>query len=145
MLMAVEAEWFRAFVERSLQQVWGLEELVQDEDGDYAFGDDETTAWVSVESERELGVCVWSYAAYQVKGSLSVLREVNDLNMGSRLCKVVWSNGLVRVELRLPADQVSAESLARACGHVEGVTSDIGQMFAVVHGGESALAEPHAS
>ena len=46
--MAVEAEWFRAFVERSLQTVWALDEIVQDDDGDYAFGADETMAWVSV-------------------------------------------------------------------------------------------------
>ena len=42
----------------------------------------------------------------------------------------------VCAELRLPADQVSAESLERTCGHVQAMTSDIGQMFALVHGGE---------
>jgi hypothetical protein len=143
--MAAEADWFRAFVELALQQAWGLPQVVRDADGDYAFGEDEAMAWVSVESAAGLGVCVWSYAAQRVKGSLGVLREVNELNMGSRLCKVTWSAGLIRVELRLPADQVSAASLARACEHVEGVTSDIGQMFAVVHGGENALARPRAS
>ena len=143
--MADQAEWFGAFVERSLQQVWDSPEVVQDEDGDYPFSDGSTTAYVSVEPAPGLGVCVWSYAAHGVKGAASVLREVNDLNMQSRLCKVMWRSGSIRVELRLPADQVSAEALARACGHVEGTASDIGQMFAVVHGGESALAEPRAS
>jgi len=33
----------------------------------------------------------------------------------------------------------------RACWHVDGTASDIGAMFAVVHGGESVLAEPRAS
>ena len=143
--MADEAEWFRAFVERSLQQVWELPEVVHDDDGDYPFGDESTTAYVTVEEEQGLGVCVWSYAARGVKGTVRVFREVNDLNISSRLCKVMWRDGVIRVELRLPADQVSAQSLARACGHVEGITSDIGQMFAVVHGGESALAESQAS
>lgn len=143
--MAVKATWFRAFVERSLQQVWGSSEVFKDADGDYPFGGEGLTAWVSVESSPGLGVCVWSYAAFGVKRSASVLREVNDLNLGSRLCKVLWRNGGVRVELRLPADQVSVKSLRRACSHVAGVTSDIGQMFAVVHGGESALAETQAS
>jgi hypothetical protein len=143
--MADQDDWFRAFVERSLQEVWEEPEIVQDDDGDYAFGDDSRRAYVSVEPAPLAGVCVWSYAAHGVKGSASVLREVNDLNMGSRLCKVVWCQGLIRVELRLPADQVSAASLARACGHVQGCKSDIGQMFAVVHGGEDVLAEPRAS
>jgi hypothetical protein len=88
---------------------------------------------------------VWSYAAYQVKGSASVLREINELNMRSWLCKVVWRDGLIRVEQRLAADVVSVESLGRACWHVDGTASDIGAMFAVVHGGESVLAEPRAS
>jgi hypothetical protein len=143
--MADQADWFTAFVEQSLQQAWGLPELVQDGDGDFPFGDGSTTAYVTVEPAPGLGVCVWSYAAHRVKGSLSVLREVNDLNMGSHLCKVMWRDGFIRVERRLPADQVSVESLGRACGHVKGCTSDIGDLFAVVHGGESALAESQAS
>jgi hypothetical protein len=143
--MADLADWFRAFVECSLQQAWGLQELVQDGDGDFPFGDGSTTAYVTVEPAPGLGVCVWSYAAYGVKGSLRVLREVNDLNMASDLCKVMWANGCIRVELRVPADQVSAESLGRACGHVNGCTSHIGDLFALVHGGESALAESQAS
>jgi hypothetical protein len=143
--MADEAEWFRAFVERSLQQMWELPEVVKDGDGDYPFGDESTTAYVTVEEEQGLGVCVWSYAARGVKGTVRVLREVNDLNISSRLCKVMWRDGAGRVGGRLPADQVSAQSLERACGHVEGIASDIGQMFAVVHGGESALAESQAS
>jgi len=143
--MADEAQWFRAFVERSLQEVWDSPKVVQDEDGDYPFGDDSMTAYVTVEREQGLGVCVWSYAARGVKGAVGVLREVNDLNIQSRLCKVTWRNGLIRVELRLPADQVSVESLERACGHVRGIASDVGQMFAVVHGAVDAPAVPQAS
>lgn len=143
--MADEADWFRAFVERSLQQVFESLEVEQDGDGDYPFEMGGVTAYVTVESEPGLGVCVWSYAAHGVKASVSVLREVNDLNRGSRLCKVMWCGGGIRVELRLPADQVSEESLERACGHVEGIASDIGQMFAVVHGGVDAPAVPRAS
>ena len=143
--MADQADWFRAFVERSMQEVLESPEVVQDGDGDYPFTDGSSMTYVTVEPAPGLGVCVWSYAARQVKGSARVLREVNDLNMGSWLCKVMWRSGLIRVEQRLPADQVSAESLGRACWHVDGAASDIGQMFAVVHGGESALAEPRAS
>jgi len=47
-----------------------------------------------------------------------------------------------REELTHMADQAD---WFRACWHVDGTASDIGAMFAVVHGGESVLAEPHAS
>lgn len=33
----------------------------------------------------------------------------------------------------------------RACWHVDGTASDNGATFAVVHGGESVVAEPQAS
>jgi hypothetical protein len=143
--MADQADWFRAFVERSMQEVLESPEVEPDEDGDYPFTDGSSMTYVSVDPEPGLGVCVWSYAAYQVKGSASVLREINELNMRSWLCKVVWRDGLIRVEQRLAADMVSVESLCRACWHVDGTASDIGAMFAVVHGGESVLAEPRAS
>ena len=143
--MADQAEWFRAFVERSLQEVWESPEIVQDDDGDYPFGDEDAMSYVTVEAGSHLGVCVWSYAAFGVKGTAGVLREVNDLNMAAGLCKAVWHQGVIRVELRLPADQVSVESLQRACWHVNGMTSSVGEMFAVVHRGEGAMAEPQAS
>jgi hypothetical protein len=143
--MADRADWFRAFVEQSLQEVFETSEVVRDGDGDYPFGDGSLTAYVTLEPVPALGVCVWCYPAHRVKGSLSVLREVNELNMGSALCKVMWCNGLIRVELRLPADQVSAESLGRACGHVRSCMSSIGDLFAVVYGGESARTESNAS
>ena len=143
--MADQADWFRAFVERSLQEVWESSEVFQDEDGDYPYSDGSAMAYVSIDPEPKLGVCVWSYAAHGVKGSVSVLRELNDLNTGARLCKVMWHDGAIRVELRLPADQVFVESLERACGHVQAMTSDIAELFAVVHGGKMVLAEPEAS
>lgn len=143
--MADQDEWFRAFVERSLQEVWEEPQVVPDDDGDYAFAGLGPMAYVSIEPAPERGVCVWGYAAHGVKVSARVLREVNDLNMGARLCKVVWCEGVVRVELRLPADQVSVESLERACGHVQRCTTDIGPVLAAVHGGESVLARPRAS
>lgn len=143
--MADHDDWFRAFVERSLQEVWEAPKVVGDDDGDYPYGEEGLIGFVSVEPAPVRGVCVWSYAAHGVKGTAGVLREVNDLNMGSWLCKVMWCQDSIRVEMRLPADQVSVESLERACGHVQGMTRDIGEMFAVVHGDASALVQPQAS
>ena len=64
--MADQAEWFRAFVERSLQGVWESPELVQDDDGDDPFGAEDALSYVTVESGCHLGVCVWSHAALGV-------------------------------------------------------------------------------
>ena len=94
--MADQAEWFRAFVERSLQEVWESPELVQDDDGDYPFGDEDAMSYVTVESGSHLGVCVWSYAACGVKGTAGVLSEVNDLNKTAGRCHSVLKQGGMR-------------------------------------------------
>ena len=49
-------------------------------------------------------------------------------------------DGRVWVEVRLPADQVSARSLARAARQVCSVADDIGSLFADVHGGSTPFA-----
>ena len=82
-----------AFVGGAVQEVWESPEPVRAGDGDYPFGDGDSLSYVTVETGWRLGVCVWSYAAHDVKGSASVLREINDLNLASALCKAVWHGG----------------------------------------------------
>ena len=53
--MADQADWFGAFVERSLRQAWGLPELVRNGDGDFPFGDGSTTATSPSSRRRDSG------------------------------------------------------------------------------------------
>ena len=136
----VQAQWFRAWVERILQDLWGHEHVSTDADGDYPFRSDTAACYVSVEDDPSLAVCVWGVAAHGLKPTLRVLREVNELNSQMRLGKVYLVGGQVRVECRLPADVVTASLLDRACAAVGSVAGDIGAMFAVVHGGATPFA-----
>jgi hypothetical protein len=131
--------WFRAHVERLLMDHFETSSLVVDADGDVPFHQGSSACFVSV-VQRPLGVRVWGLAAMGIKPTAGALREVNELNQRASLAKVVLVDGRVWVELRLPADQVSARSLARACGQVCSVADDIGSLFAGVYGGSTPFA-----
>lgn len=132
--------WFRAFVERLLMEEFQTQELVVDEDGDVPFHSGSSACYVTVEHEPYLGVRVWGIAALGIRPTVGALREVNELNHRSSLTKIALVGDRVRVDLRLPADQVTARSLGRACGQVCSVSDDIGALFAGVYGGSTPFA-----
>jgi hypothetical protein len=129
--------WFRAFVERLLMAQFDTCELVVDVDGDVPFRDGSAACWVSLETRPAMAVRVWGIAADGIRPTAAALREVNDLNERAGLAKVTLVGGRVVVEVRLPADQVSARSLSRACGHVVGMADEVGVLFAGVFGGST--------
>ena len=131
--------WFRAYVERLLLDHFETSSLIVDADGDVPFHQGSSACYVSV-VQRPLGVRVWGLAAVGIKPTAGALREVNELNQRASLVRVVLVGGRVWVEVRLPADQVSARSLARACRQVCSVADDIGSLFADVHGGSTPFA-----
>jgi hypothetical protein len=129
--------WFRTFVERLLMAQFDTPELVVDVDGDVPFRDGSAACWVSIETRPAMAVRVWGIAADGIRPTAAALREVNDLNERAGLAKVTLVRGRVVVEVRLPADQVSARSLSRACGHVVGMADEVGVLFAGVFGGST--------
>jgi hypothetical protein len=110
--------------------------LLKDDDGDVPFSKGTSACFVSVE-RRRLGVRGWGMAAMGIKPTAAALREVNELNQQATLAKVVLAGDRVWVEVRLPADQVSARSLRRACQQVCTIADDIGSLFAGVYGGST--------
>ena len=134
--------WFRAFVERLLMAEFETDELIVDVDGDVPFHSGSAACWVSTETRGTMAVRVWAVAAEGIRPTAAALREVNDLNARAALAKVVLVGGRVVVELRLPADQVAAASLARACRHVVGLADEVGVLFAGVFGGSTPFPVP---
>jgi type III secretion system-like peptide-binding chaperone len=128
--------WFGAYVDRLLMEQFDTTTLLKDDDGDVPFSKGTSACFVSVE-RRRLGVRVWGMAAMGIKPTAAALREVNELNQQATLAKVVLAGDRVWVEVRLPADQVSARSLRRACQQVCTIADDIGSLFAGVYGGST--------
>src|ERR1700710_1657720 len=125
----------RSHLERCLQDVWDVNRLEQDPDGDYPFRDKTCVGWVRVEPERPALVRVFVHAAYQVKRSAALLAEINTLNGRSRLATVSWSDGVVSVSCASPGESLDRMGLRLALDSVTRVAEDISELIATVFGG----------
>ena len=84
-------------------------------------------------------VRVFAHAAYEVKSSAALFKEINALNARSRLATVSWSSGVVSVHAALPAEPLDRPSLRLALDMVSCVADDIGELTAAVFGGAFAV------
>ena len=127
----------RSHVERCLQDIWGVPELVVDEDGDYHFRHGTAACWVSLDGTAGDGVRVIANAAVGLKPSARLLREVNDLNVGARWVRVTLNRGIVHVSRELHWTAVERMPLQQAIHGVGSVADHIGLLLASVHGGQT--------
>jgi hypothetical protein len=126
----------RSHLERCLQDVWESRQLETDDDGDYPFRTKAALGWVRVEAPRPSLIRVFAHAAYQVKRSAALLKEINTLNSRSRLATVSWSDGVVSVSWALPAESLDRSSLRLALDSVTHVADDISELTVAVFGGQ---------
>jgi hypothetical protein len=128
----------RSHVERCLQDIWDVRSPEVDEEGDYPFKTKVCFGWVRVEPQPPVMVRVFAHAAYEVKSSTALFKEINSLNARSRLATVSWASGVVSVHAALPAEPLDRPSLKLALDMVSSVADDIGELTAAVFGGHPA-------
>jgi hypothetical protein len=126
----------RSHVERCLQDIWDVRVPEVDGDGDYPFRSASSVGWVRVEPQRPVLVRVFAHAAYEVKRSVALLKEINALNVRSRFATVCWAGGVVSVHSALPAESVDRATLRLALDTVTSVADDISVLTAAVFGGQ---------
>ena len=133
----------RSHVERCLQDIWEVRQPERDGDGDYPFRSKSAVGWVRLELALPTLVRVFAHAAYAVKQSAGLLKELNTLNSRSRLATVSWSDGVVSVSCALPAESLDRKGLRLALESVSNVADDISELTAAIFGGQ--LPAPHSS
>lgn len=127
----------RSHVERCLQDEFDLCRVVADDDGDYPLERKGITYYVGLhETDGAWWVKVFCPLVIGVKRSAKLLAELNDLNARTPLTKAVWQHGTVFIGGHLHSSALTRETLGRLCRAVGGVAADVGEMIAVVHGGE---------
>jgi hypothetical protein len=130
-----EKVWFRSHVERLLEMVWGIDEVVRAPDGMYYGEAGSAVAYVSVETDVPMAVRIMVVAAEGVPGTAKVLRELNEINACSRFGWVSWWGGAVHCEAAIPADGLTPDNLAGLWGAMVSRANHVGPMLAAVHGG----------
>lgn len=122
-------------VQRMLREGMGLDEVEQDCDGDYPFRHGTAMYYLSVGRGGHL-LKIWSHAAYGVKPTKSVLREVNSTNERLMHCRAYMSGETLVVEAFVPIQPLVPGYLVAVC-HELGSTADrVGQLLAAVYGGQ---------
>lgn len=132
-----QIDWLQSHIRQCLQDTWEVCRVEVDGDGDVPFRAGIAAGWIApVDGEPPL-VRVWAHAAFAVKATAAVLREINDINRRSRTAHVYWDGGVVVVEQSMHADGVDAATLAQAWNAVCAVANDLGPMLTAVHGGST--------
>jgi hypothetical protein len=130
-------EMLRSHVERALQTIWDVPEIVADEDGDYPFRSKTAVCWVRIVGDEQPAVRVFAQAACGVPESKKMFRELAELNAASRWAKISWAYGVVVVDQSIHWLSVDRDAIERALDSVAVVSDDIGPMIAAFYGGET--------
>lgn len=95
--------------------------------------------WVSVLDSSPPMVRVWAHAAYGVKPTLAMLREINELQSSCLSAKIHHQGGIVLVSQTISPVALTQPVLAQALDEVGGVAAHIGPLFAAMFNGATPL------
>ncbi len=135
--MMSELMWIRSHVEQLLETIWDSCRVVADSDGDYAFRRGTAACWVAVLPTAPVMVRVFAHAACELKPSLRLFRELNDIERRALSCAVLLEGDTVVVSQTLSPVGLTAPVLQQALDAVGGVAEDIGVLLAALFGGQT--------
>lgn len=132
-----EKQWIRSHVERLLQEVWDTGQVHADCDGDYPFRAGTAACWVTVMDCEPTMVRVFAHAAFGLKPSLKLYRELNEIQSRALSAHVAFGDDVVMVSQTISPIGLTAPVLAQALAAVSGVAEDIGSLVAAMFGGST--------
>jgi type III secretion system-like peptide-binding chaperone len=136
-----EKLWITSHVERLLAEEWNLCRVFADDDGDYPWAHGTAVGWVSVVDAGDgFMVRVWAHAAYEVKSSAKLLRELNDIQGRSLSTSICLAGHIVGVEQTISPIGLTQPVLSQALSAVRTIADDVGLLLAGMFGGRTPLA-----
>jgi hypothetical protein len=127
--------WIRSHVALLLQREWDVCRVLSDEDGDFPYRHGTAACYVSVLDIDPPMVRVFAHAAYGLKPTLKVLREINEIQGRSLSARVELRRDVVVVSQTVSPIGLTQPVLAQAMDAVGSVADDIGTLFAVMFDG----------
>ena len=126
--------WIRSHVELLLQREWDVCRVLSDEDGDFPYRHGTAACYVSVLDLDPPMVRVFAHAAYGLKPTLKVLREINEIQGRSVSARVELRRDVVVVSQTFSPIGLTQPVLAQAMGAVGSVADD-GTLLAAMFDG----------
>jgi hypothetical protein len=130
-----ELMWIRSHVELLLQREWQVCRVLSDEDGDFPYRHGTAACYVSVLDTDPPMVRVFAHAAYGLKPSLKVLRELNEIQHRSLSARVELRRDVAVVSQTLSPVGLTQCVLAQAMDAVGTLADDVGTLLAVMFDG----------
>jgi hypothetical protein len=127
--------WIRSHVELLLQREWDVCRVLSDEDGDFPYRHGTAACYVSVLDGDPPMVRVFAHAAYGLKPTLKVLREINDIQGRATSARVELRRDVVVVSQTVSPIGLTQPVLAQAMDAVGTVADGIGTLFAAMFDG----------
>ena len=127
--------WIRSHVELLLQREWDVCRVLSDEDGDFPYRHGTAACYVSVLDLDPPMVRVFAHAAYGLKPTLKVLREINEIQGRSVSARVELRRDVVVVSQTFSPIGLTQPVLAQAMGAVGSVADDVGTLLAAMFDG----------
>jgi type III secretion system-like peptide-binding chaperone len=135
-----EKLWITSHVERLLADEWDVCRAYPDGDGDFPWSHGTAVGWVSVIDAGDVFmVRVWAHAAYEVKPSAKLLRELNDIQGRSLSTAIYLAGHIVVVEQTISPIGLTQPVLAQALNAVRTIADDTGVLVAGMYGGRTPL------
>jgi hypothetical protein len=133
-----EKLWITSHVERLLADEWEVCRAYPDADGDFPWSHGTAIGWVSViDGGDGFMVRVWAHAAYDVKPSAKLLRELNDIQGRSLSTAIYLAGHIAVVEQTISPIGLTQPVLAQALGAVRTIADDTGLLVAAMFGGRT--------
>jgi hypothetical protein len=130
-----ELMWIRSHVELLLQREWEVCRVLSDDDGDFPYRHGTAACYVSVLDLDPPMVRVFAHAAYGLKPTLKVLRELNEIQGRSLSARVELRRDVVVVSQTISPVGLTQPVLAQAMDAVNTVADDIGTLLAAMFDG----------
>ena len=135
--MCRDQVWLKAYVEKLLREIYDDAQVEEDDDGDFYSRWGTAAVYVRVIEGRHPMVRVFAHAAWGVKQSAAVLREINDLNTRTVSATVSIADGTILVTQTLHPSGLDEPTLAQAYCQVGSVADDIGTLAAAMFDGHT--------
>ncbi len=132
-----QTQSIRSHVEVLLQQQWGVCRVLTDPEGDYPFRQGTAACWVSVLDVEPPMVRVFAHAAFGLKPTLALLRELNELQHRALSAAVELCGDAVVVSQTISPIGLTQPVLGQALEAVATLADDIGPLLAAMFDGST--------
>jgi hypothetical protein len=129
--------WVRSHVELLLQREWNVCRVLTDPEDDFPFRQGTAACWVSVLDGDPPMVRVFAHAAFGLKPSLKLLREINDIQTRTLSARIELVDDAVVVSQTVCAIGLTQPVLAQALDAVGYVADDIGPLLVAMFDGST--------